>query len=159
MASSCEKLGGGLVVECGHALIIDVFGAGAHMNYFVRRFPLSKRTGTREAQVTLALIAAPIPNSRRHPSDWSTSKAGAPASSGRGSLCCRRSVEDVMGYEEAKQRGRAAMALLAECCKRNDENGATELLNETLPLLHVVYQAEVVRLYVPLHKRGDSPSM
>jgi hypothetical protein len=50
-----------------------------------------------------------------------------------------------MGYEEAKQRGRAAMALLAECCKRNDEKGATELLQETFPLLHVVYQAEVVR--------------
>jgi hypothetical protein len=54
-------------------------------------------------------------------------------------------MEDAMGYEEAKQRGRSAMALLAECCKRNDENGATELLRETLPLLHVVYQAEVVR--------------
>ena len=50
-----------------------------------------------------------------------------------------------MGYEEAKQRGRAAMALLAECWNRNDEKGATELLQETFPLLHVVYQAEVVR--------------
>ena len=50
-----------------------------------------------------------------------------------------------MGYEEAKQRGRAAMALLAECCNRNDEKAATELLLETFPLLHVVYQAEVVR--------------
>jgi hypothetical protein len=29
-----------------------------------------------------------------------------------------------MGYEEAKQRGRAAMALPAECCKHNDEKGA-----------------------------------
>ena len=28
---------------------------------------------------------------------------------------------------------------------RNDEKGATELLQETFPLLHVVYQAEVVR--------------
>jgi hypothetical protein len=37
------------------------------------------------------------------------------------------------------------MGLLAECCKRNDERGATELLHDTLPLLHVVYQAEVVR--------------
>jgi hypothetical protein len=35
--------------------------------------------------------------------------------------------------------------LIAECCKRNDEKGATELLQETFPLLHVVYQAEVVR--------------
>ena len=50
-----------------------------------------------------------------------------------------------MSYEEAKQRGRAAMGLLAECCKRNDEKAATELLHETFPLLHVVYQAEVVR--------------
>ena len=50
-----------------------------------------------------------------------------------------------MGYEEAKQRGRAAMALLAECCKQNDEKGATELLHDTFPQLHVVYQAEVVR--------------
>jgi len=50
-----------------------------------------------------------------------------------------------MGYEEAKQRGRAAMALLAECCNRNDEKAATELLLDTFPLLHVVYQAEVVR--------------
>ena len=50
-----------------------------------------------------------------------------------------------MAYEEAKQRGRAAMALLAECWNRNDEKGATELLQETFPLLHVVYQAEVVR--------------
>jgi hypothetical protein len=54
-------------------------------------------------------------------------------------------MEGTMGYEEAKQRGRAAMALLAECCKRNDEKGVTELLQETFPLLHVVYQAEVVR--------------
>ena len=38
-------------------------------------------------------------------------------------------MESAMGYEEAKQRGRAAMALLAECCKRNDEKGATELLH------------------------------
>jgi hypothetical protein len=30
-----------------------------------------------------------------------------------------------MGYEDAKQRGRAAMALIAECCKR--KKGATEL--------------------------------
>jgi hypothetical protein len=37
------------------------------------------------------------------------------------------------------------MALLAECCKRSDEKGATELLQEMFPLLHVVYQAEVVR--------------
>ena len=37
------------------------------------------------------------------------------------------------------------MASLAECCKRDDEKGATELLHDTLPLLHVVYQAEVVR--------------
>ena len=50
-----------------------------------------------------------------------------------------------MGYEEAKQRGRAALALLAECCKHNDEKGATELLRNTFSLLHVVYQAEVVR--------------
>jgi hypothetical protein len=50
-----------------------------------------------------------------------------------------------MGYEEAKQRGRATMTLLAECCKRKDEKGAAELLEETFPLLHVVYQAEVVR--------------
>jgi len=50
-----------------------------------------------------------------------------------------------MGYEEAKQRGRAAMALLAECCKQDDEKGATDLLHDTFPLLHVVYQAEVVR--------------
>jgi hypothetical protein len=54
-------------------------------------------------------------------------------------------MEGTMGYEEAKQQGRAAMALLAECCKRNDEKGVTELLQETFPLLHVVYQAEVVR--------------
>jgi hypothetical protein len=54
-------------------------------------------------------------------------------------------MEDAMGHEEAKQQGRAAMALLAECCKRNDEKGATELLHNTFPLLHVVYQAEVVR--------------
>jgi len=60
-----------------------------------------------------------------------------------------------MGYEEAKQRGRAAMALLAECCKHNDEKGAPNLLQETLPLLHVVYQAEVVRYLlkpVPAHE-------
>ena len=50
-----------------------------------------------------------------------------------------------MAYEEAKQQGRAAMALLAECCKRIDEKGATELLHNMFPLLHVVYQAEVVR--------------
>jgi hypothetical protein len=54
-------------------------------------------------------------------------------------------MEDAMGHEEAKQRGRAAMALLAECCKRNDEKGASELLHNTFPQLHVVYQAEVVR--------------
>jgi hypothetical protein len=54
-----------------------------------------------------------------------------------------------MSYEEAKQRGRAAMGLLAECCKRNDEKAATELLQETFPLLHVVYQAEVVRFLLP----------
>jgi len=48
-------------------------------------------------------------------------------------------------YEEAKRQGRAAMALLAECCKRGDEKAAVDLLQETLPLLHVVYQAEVVR--------------
>jgi hypothetical protein len=67
------------------------------------------------------------------------------AASGRGNLGCRWPMEHAMGYEEAKQRGRAAMALLAECCKRNDEKGATELLHDTFPLLHVVYQAEVVR--------------
>ena len=50
-----------------------------------------------------------------------------------------------MGHEEVKQQGRGAMALLAECCKRDDEKGATELLHDTFPLLHVVYQAEVVR--------------
>ena len=54
-----------------------------------------------------------------------------------------------MAYEEAKQQGRAAMALLAECCKRNDEKGATDLLRNTFPLLHVVYQAEVVRFPTP----------
>jgi len=54
-------------------------------------------------------------------------------------------MEDAMGYEEAKQRGRAAMALLVECGKRNDAKGATELLQDTFPQLHVVYQAEVVR--------------
>jgi hypothetical protein len=54
-------------------------------------------------------------------------------------------MERRVAYEEAKQRGRAALALLAECSKRNDEKGATELLLETFPLLHVVYQAEVVR--------------
>jgi hypothetical protein len=37
------------------------------------------------------------------------------------------------------------MALLVECGKRNDAKGATELLHGTLPVLHVVYQAEVVR--------------
>ena len=68
-----------------------------------------------------------------------------PAVPGRGSLYYRRAMESAMGYEEAKQRGRGAMALLAECCKRNDEKGATELLQGTFPLLHVVYQAEVVR--------------
>jgi hypothetical protein len=36
------------------------------------------------------------------------------------------------------------MALLAECCKRNDEKGATELLQEVHPALCVVYQAELV---------------
>jgi len=50
-----------------------------------------------------------------------------------------------MEYEEAKQRGRGTMALLAECCKRNDEKAATELLHNAFPGLHVVYQAEVVR--------------
>jgi hypothetical protein len=50
-----------------------------------------------------------------------------------------------MGYEEAKQQGRGAMALLAECCKRDDEKGATELLHDTFCQLHVVHQAEVVR--------------
>ena len=54
-------------------------------------------------------------------------------------------LKGVMGYEQAKQRGRAAMALLAERCKRDDENGATNLLQEALPLLHVVFQAQVVR--------------
>jgi hypothetical protein len=32
-------------------------------------------------------------------------------------------MEGTMGYEEAKQQGRAAMALLAECGKRHDEKG------------------------------------
>ena len=68
-----------------------------------------------------------------------------PGPAERGSLYRRRPMENAMGYEEAKQRGRATMALLAECCKRNDEKGATELLHEVLPQLHVVYQAEVVR--------------
>jgi hypothetical protein len=68
-----------------------------------------------------------------------------PASAGRGNLGCRWPMEDAMGYEEAKQQGRAAMSLLVECCKRNDEKGATELLHNTFPLLHVLYQAEVVR--------------
>jgi hypothetical protein len=54
-------------------------------------------------------------------------------------------MESAVPYEEAKQQGRAAMALLAESCKRDDEKGASDLLHNTLPLLHVVYQAEVVR--------------
>jgi hypothetical protein len=68
-----------------------------------------------------------------------------PAAAGRGKVDRRWPTEDTMGHEEAKQQGRAAMALLAECCKRNDEKGATELLHNTFALLHVVYQAEVVR--------------
>jgi hypothetical protein len=68
-----------------------------------------------------------------------------PAAAGRGNLGRRWPTEDTMGREEAKQQGRVSMSLLAECCKRNDEKGATELLHNTFPLLHVVYQAEVVR--------------
>jgi hypothetical protein len=45
-----------------------------------------------------------------------------------------------------RQRSSGVVQLcLAECCKRDDEKRASELLHNTFPLLHVVYQAEVVR--------------
>jgi hypothetical protein len=52
------------------------------------------------------------------------------SAAGRGSPYRRRPMEGTMGYEEAKQRGRGAMALLAECCERNDEKSAYSLTSD-----------------------------